>query len=60
MVLDYAENGNLYSYLRKQRKLKESEAFVYFYQTMLAIEYLHKNDILHRDIKVFHKKLINT
>jgi len=53
MVLEYAENGNLYNYLKKQVKLKESEAFVYFYQTVKAIDYLHKRDILHRDIKVF-------
>lgn len=53
MVLEYAENGNLYNYLRKHSKLSEKEAFIYFYQTMKAIEHLHKKDILHRDIKVF-------
>jgi len=52
MVLDYAENGNLYNYLKRHSKLTEVEAFVYLYQTMKAIDYLHKKDILHRDIKV--------
>ena len=52
MVLEYAENGNLYNYLKKHSKLSEKEAFIYFYQTVKAIDHLHKKDILHRDIKV--------
>ena len=52
MVLEYAENGNLYNYLKKHSKLSEKEAFIYFYQTVKAIDHLHKKDILHRDINV--------
>ncbi len=55
MVLDYAENGSLYTLLRKRKRFSESEAFVYFYQTLKAIEFLHDHDILHRDIKVYFK-----
>lgn len=32
--------------------LDENEAFIYFFQTSLAIEYLHKKKIVHRDIKL--------
>ena len=51
MILEFAENGNLFNYLKKRTKLPENEAFVYFFQTCLGIDYLHKKDIIHRDLK---------
>ena len=52
IILDYAENGNLYSYIHKlKRPLTEGEVYKFFLQTCLAMEYIHKNNIMHRDIK---------
>ena len=51
IILDYAENGNLYSYIQKKKVLLESEIYKFFVQTCQALEYLHKNNIMHRDIK---------
>lgn len=51
MVLDYAESGNLYSYIQKNKKIAETDVFKFFYQTCLAIDYIHRNDVMHRDIK---------
>jgi len=51
LILDYASNGNLYTYLHKKKSIPEKEVFKFFFQTCLAISYLHYNDILHRDIK---------
>ncbi len=51
IVLEYAENGNLYSYLHKRKALSEPEVFKYFCQASLAIQHIHKCDIMHRDIK---------
>ena len=41
MVLEYAEHGSLFHYVQKRGKLSEQEAFVYFFQTCLGIDYLH-------------------
>lgn len=53
MVLELAENGSLFKYLKKKKVLSEKEAFFFFFQVVLAIDYLHKEKIIHRDIKVF-------
>jgi serine/threonine protein kinase len=52
LVLEYAVGGNLVELIRKRWKLPENDAFNYFFQTCLGMDYLHKNSIIHRDLKV--------
>lgn len=55
LVLEYAENGNLRSFLKRKKRLSEKEAFIYFIQACLGVDFLHKKNIIHRDLKVFNK-----
>ena len=52
IILEYAENGNLFELISKEKTgLEESKAFDYFIQVVNAVYYLHSNNIIHRDIK---------
>ena len=50
MILDYCPKGDL-KYQIDYSLLEEDEAKFYIAELILAIEYLHKNDILYRDLK---------
>ena len=51
ILLEYAENGNLYSLIKKENGISENSAFNYFIQIVNAVYFLHQNNIIHRDIK---------
>ena len=50
-ILDYMKNKTL-NELNEKRKLSELEIKHYCFELLLAIEYLHKMNIIHRDIKL--------
>ena len=52
MIMEYAENGNLFSFQNMKQVFSESEAYMFFSQAISAIKYLHSINIMHRDLKV--------
>ena len=50
-VLDYCPGGELFNLLCKKRKFNEEVCKFYTTQIVLALEYLHENNIIYRDLK---------
>ena len=52
LILEYATDGTLFNYLHRHgSKLQEREAAAILKEVVYAVEFLHQNDIAHRDIK---------
>ena len=51
LILDYCEGGDLSTQLLKEKKFKEARAKIYIAEILLALEELHRNDSIYRDLK---------
>ena len=51
LVTDFMQGGELFTHLHKESRFEESKAIFYISEVILAIEYLHKNNIIYRDLK---------
>ena len=51
MVMEYAENGELFDLIVKNKRLQEKETAELFSQLLNGVEYIHKLHIVHRDLK---------
>ena len=67
IIMEYADAGDLSMVVKRQRELKqylpESDILSWFVQIALGLQYIHKKNILHRDLKtqnifVTSKKLV--
>ncbi|XP_021012210.1 sperm motility kinase X-like [Mus caroli] len=51
LVMEYASRGSLLKYIKKHGPLDEEEACTIFSELSLAVNYIHSQNIAHRDIK---------
>ncbi len=52
IAMEYINGGNLFSFVKKRRKLSEKTAKFLFRQIILGIKHIHSQKIVHRDIKL--------
>ncbi len=52
LVCEYATNGELYEYILRNGAMNEKLACEKFHQIVNAVDYCHKKNIVHRDLKV--------
>lgn len=51
IISEYLKGGEFFDYLEKRKSITEKEAFTVMKILFSAINYLHKNGIIYRDIK---------
>jgi len=51
LVTDYMSGGELFWHLQKEGRFDEKRAKFYIAELILALEHLHKHDIVYRDLK---------
>lgn len=52
LVMEYANGGDLYSYVMSRSRLSELDAYALFIQVVNGVEYCHRNRVIHRDLKL--------
>ncbi|XP_054729935.1 serine/threonine-protein kinase SIK2 isoform X1 [Anastrepha obliqua] len=51
IVSEYASQGEIFDYIAKFGRMSENSARTKFWQILSAVEYCHKKNIVHRDLK---------
>lgn len=59
-VMEYLEGGELLARIEKVDYFSESQAKIYFKQIVEAMNYCHKNKLIHRDLKLENLLLVST
>jgi serine/threonine protein kinase len=52
LVMEYLEGGELKDYILSKGKLSEEEAKDFFTQLVDAVNYCHRERVIHRDLKL--------
>ncbi|TPX36492.1 hypothetical protein SmJEL517_g01316 [Synchytrium microbalum] len=51
MVMEYVAGGDLFSYLRRVQRFSEDDSRFYTAEVVVALDYLHQQQVVYRDLK---------
>jgi len=51
MVLELCEGGELLDRIKKKKNFREPEASEIMWKLVQAVDYMHSNGVVHRDLK---------
>lgn len=51
LIMEYCEEGDLWKRIQKKQPPTDMEIYQFVYEGAMAIQTLHKNNVIHRDIK---------
>jgi len=51
MVMDFCAGGDMFDLMQRKGRLSEKDASFYVSETILALEHLHSNNVMYRDLK---------
>ena len=51
IIMKYASKGDLFKYIASKERLDEKEAAYFYCQLIYGLEFIHQNNISHRDLK---------
>jgi len=58
ILMEYADGGDLYELLKSQKKkwkyFSEKDLWIFAYEILLGLEYLHSKNVIHWDIKTLN------
>ena len=52
LILEYVKGGELFSYIKRCPKFYEEDVKMIMSSLIDALEYIHRNNIIHRDLKL--------
>ena len=59
LIMEFCENGELFNYIVKRKRLNDFESSYFYYQLIKGLEYIHSKNIVHRDLKPENLLLTN-